>query len=109
MEHLQISMRSNISISRLHYDQFASCDTYNVQSIIASVESKFVSVLAGPLKSVIGLSDTEICELTDYFRIEDGRIFYTQFCEVIHDSGIGIYIKYIIKRNRNYWRNYYAL
>ncbi|RLU20681.1 hypothetical protein DMN91_007294 [Ooceraea biroi] len=49
-------------------------------------ESKFISVLAGPLKGVIGLSDKEICDLTDYFRIQDGRIFYSQFCEVIHDS-----------------------
>ncbi|XP_071638327.1 uncharacterized protein [Temnothorax longispinosus] len=49
-------------------------------------ESKFISVLAGPLKGVIGLSDKEICDLTDYFRIQDGRILYSQFCEVIHDS-----------------------
>lgn len=50
-------------------------------------ESKFISVLAGPLKGVIGLSDKEICDLTDYFRIQDGRILYSQFCEVICDSG----------------------
>ncbi|XP_018048189.1 PREDICTED: uncharacterized protein LOC108687099 [Atta colombica] len=49
-------------------------------------ESKFLSVLAGPLKGVIGLSDKEICDLTDYFRIQDGRILYSQFCEIIHDS-----------------------
>ncbi|XP_018398309.1 PREDICTED: uncharacterized protein LOC108776253 [Cyphomyrmex costatus] len=49
-------------------------------------ESKFISVLTGPLKGVIGLSDREICDLADYFRIQDGRILYSQFCEVIHDS-----------------------
>ncbi|XP_036148036.1 uncharacterized protein LOC105829378 isoform X6 [Monomorium pharaonis] len=49
-------------------------------------EPKFISILAGPLKSIIGLSDKEICDLTDYFRIQDGRILYSQFCEVIHDS-----------------------
>ncbi|XP_053976671.1 uncharacterized protein LOC128875266 [Hylaeus volcanicus] len=49
-------------------------------------ESKFVSVLAGPLKDTIGLSDKEICDLADYFRVQDGRIFYTQFCTIIHDS-----------------------
>ncbi|KAK2582407.1 hypothetical protein KPH14_004725 [Odynerus spinipes] len=49
-------------------------------------EAKFVSVLSGPLKNVIGLSDKEICELADYFRVQDGRILYTQFCEVIHES-----------------------
>ncbi|KAK1121499.1 hypothetical protein K0M31_010302 [Melipona bicolor] len=49
-------------------------------------ESKFISVLAGPLKDQIGLSDKEICDLADYFRVQDGRIFYTQFCQIIHDS-----------------------
>jgi len=47
--------------------------------------------LAGPLKGVIGLSDKEICDLTDYFRIQDGRILYSQFCELIHDSGMTVY------------------
>ncbi|XP_076248190.1 uncharacterized protein LOC143188044 [Calliopsis andreniformis] len=49
-------------------------------------ESKFLSVLAGPLKDQIGLSEKEICDLADYFRVQDGRIFYTQFCTIIHDS-----------------------
>lgn len=49
-------------------------------------ESKFVSVLAGPLKGAVGLSDQEIAEITDYFRVQDGRIFYSQMCQVIHDS-----------------------
>ncbi|XP_012283315.1 uncharacterized protein LOC105701272 [Orussus abietinus] len=49
-------------------------------------ESKFVSILAGPLRGPIGLSDEEICDLASYFRIQDGRILYSQFCEVIHDS-----------------------
>ncbi|XP_076678862.1 uncharacterized protein LOC143374525 [Andrena cerasifolii] len=49
-------------------------------------ESKFISVLAGPLKDQIGLSDKEICDLADYFRVQDGRIFYTQFVSIIQDS-----------------------
>nr|XP_003701096.1 PREDICTED: uncharacterized protein LOC100876752 [Megachile rotundata]XP_012135529.1 PREDICTED: uncharacterized protein LOC100876752 [Megachile rotundata]XP_012135530.1 PREDICTED: uncharacterized protein LOC100876752 [Megachile rotundata] len=49
-------------------------------------ESKFISVLAGPLKDVVGLSDSEICDLADYFRVQDGRVLYTQFCKIIHDS-----------------------
>ncbi|KAG6799425.1 hypothetical protein HZU73_05159 [Apis mellifera caucasica] len=56
----------------------------NNNSLIS--ESKFISVLAGPLKDQIGLSDKEICDLADYFRVQDGRIFYTQFCEIIHNS-----------------------
>ncbi|GLV45240.1 chaoptin [Carabus blaptoides fortunei] len=49
-------------------------------------ESKFVSILTGPLRAVIGLTEEEIGELTDYFRVQDGRILYTQLCEVIHAS-----------------------
>ncbi|KAK4881782.1 hypothetical protein RN001_005101 [Aquatica leii] len=49
-------------------------------------ELKFCSVLSGPLKSVIGLSEQEIADLADYFRVQDGRIYYTQFCEVINNS-----------------------
>ncbi|KAB0801730.1 hypothetical protein PPYR_03916 [Photinus pyralis] len=49
-------------------------------------ESKFCSVLSGPLKSVIGLSEQEIADLADYFRVQDGRILYTQFCEVIQNN-----------------------
>ncbi|XP_076637045.1 uncharacterized protein LOC143349586 [Colletes latitarsis] len=56
------------------------------QKFCSYPESKFVSVLAGPLKDKIGLSDKEICDLTDYFRVQDGRIFYSQFCTIIHDS-----------------------
>ncbi|XP_017798938.1 PREDICTED: uncharacterized protein LOC108579823 [Habropoda laboriosa] len=48
-------------------------------------ESKFISVLAGQLKDQIGLSEKEISDLADYFRVQDGRIFYTQFCNIIHD------------------------
>lgn len=51
------------------------------------LESQFISVIAGPLRSNVGLSDQEISDLADYFRVPDGRIFYTQLCEVIHDSG----------------------
>ncbi|XP_054262606.1 uncharacterized protein LOC128986314 [Macrosteles quadrilineatus] len=49
-------------------------------------EAKFVSVLAGPLKDVIGLSEQEVLELADYFKAPDGRVLYRQFCQVIHDN-----------------------
>ncbi|XP_047531941.1 uncharacterized protein LOC125067400 [Vanessa atalanta] len=52
-------------------------------------ESKFVSVLAGPLRSVVGLSDAEIAQLADYFRAQDGRILYDQLCQVIHGEDLG--------------------
>lgn len=51
-----------------------------------------MSVLAGPLRAVIGLTEEEIGELTDYFRVQDGRILYTQLCEVIHASGRFFYM-----------------
>ncbi|XP_045449026.1 uncharacterized protein LOC123657546 [Melitaea cinxia] len=52
-------------------------------------ESKFVSVLAGPLRATIGLSDAEIAQLADYFRAQDGRILYHQLCQLIHGEDPG--------------------
>ncbi|XP_038219906.1 uncharacterized protein LOC119838142 [Zerene cesonia] len=52
-------------------------------------ESKFVSVLAGPLRSVIGLSDAEIAQLADYFRAQDGRVLYHQLCQIVHGEDAG--------------------
>ncbi|CAH0558988.1 unnamed protein product [Brassicogethes aeneus] len=54
--------------------------------LLIFLESQFISVLSGQLRSTIGLSEQEISELADYFRVQDGRIFYTQLCQVIHDS-----------------------
>ncbi|OWR51515.1 hypothetical protein KGM_210552A, partial [Danaus plexippus plexippus] len=51
-------------------------------------ESKFVSVLAGPLRSVVGLSEAEIAQLADYFRAQDGRVLYHQLCQIIHGEEI---------------------
>uniref|UniRef100_A0A336LCA6 CSON008072 protein n=1 Tax=Culicoides sonorensis TaxID=179676 RepID=A0A336LCA6_CULSO len=48
-------------------------------------ESKFLSVFQGKLQKLVGLSEAEIIELTDYFKTRDGRIYYRQFCEVIQD------------------------
>ncbi|CAG9580270.1 unnamed protein product [Danaus chrysippus] len=52
-------------------------------------ESKFVSVLAGPLRSVVGLSEAEISQLADYFRAQDGRVLYHQLCQIIHGEDAG--------------------
>lgn len=52
------------------------------------VESKFVSILTTNLKDSIGLSDQEIIELSDYFKVQNGQIAYAQFCSVIHDNGM---------------------
>ncbi|KAJ8718752.1 hypothetical protein PYW07_016308 [Mythimna separata] len=52
-------------------------------------ESKFVSILAGPLRSVVGLSDAEIAQLADYFRAQDGRVLYHQLCQIIHGEDAG--------------------
>lgn len=49
-------------------------------------ESQFISVLNGQLRATIGLTEQEVAELADYFRVPDGRIYYTQLCQVIHDS-----------------------
>ncbi|CAH0724069.1 unnamed protein product, partial [Brenthis ino] len=52
-------------------------------------ESKFVSVLAGPLRAVVGLSDAEIAQVADYFRAQDGRVLYHQLCQIIHGEDAG--------------------
>ncbi|KAL1506511.1 hypothetical protein ABEB36_005862 [Hypothenemus hampei] len=49
-------------------------------------ESKFISVIHGQLGGTIGLSQQEVAELADYFRVPDGRIYYKQLCDVINDS-----------------------
>ncbi|KAJ3666453.1 hypothetical protein Zmor_001895 [Zophobas morio] len=71
--------RTNLNL----WEYFCPLDP-NKNSIIS--ESQFISVFSGHLQAIIGLSDQEISELADYFRIQDGRIFYTQLCEVIYDS-----------------------
>ncbi|XP_067627321.1 uncharacterized protein [Eurosta solidaginis] len=45
-------------------------------------DSLFISVL-GKYKNIVGLSDFELCEVTDYFRLRDGRVAYQQFCKVV--------------------------
>ncbi|XP_053605525.1 uncharacterized protein LOC128672415 [Plodia interpunctella] len=52
-------------------------------------ESKFVSILAGPLRAVIGLSDAEVAQLADYFRAQDGRVLYHQLCQLVHGEDTG--------------------
>lgn len=51
-------------------------------------ESKFLSVLMGPLQNIIGLESNEIKELTDYLKAQDGRIAYTQLCKLVHETGM---------------------
>ncbi|KAK9508164.1 hypothetical protein O3M35_007886 [Rhynocoris fuscipes] len=46
---------------------------------------KFLTVLNGPLKNLIGLSDEEIIQVSDLFKTSDGQIAYEQFCHLIHD------------------------
>jgi hypothetical protein len=55
--------------------------------LCARAESKFVSVLAGPLRAVVGLSGAEIAQVADYFRAQDGRVLYHQLCQIIHGEG----------------------
>ncbi|XP_060524820.1 uncharacterized protein LOC132701132 isoform X2 [Cylas formicarius] len=49
-------------------------------------ESQFISVIRRQLGATIGLSEQEVAELADYFRVPDGRIYYSQLCDVINDS-----------------------
>ncbi|KAG5882903.1 hypothetical protein JTB14_020171 [Gonioctena quinquepunctata] len=65
------------------FEYFSSLDPH--KNCLIS-ESQFISVINGQLRATIGLSEQEVAELADYFRVPDGRIYYTQLCEVIHDS-----------------------
>lgn len=66
---------------------YKSTNNSNKYFFFVSLERQFISVLGRQIRNQIGLSDQEISELADYFRVQDGRIFYTQLCEVIHKSG----------------------
>ncbi|CAG9864019.1 unnamed protein product [Phyllotreta striolata] len=65
------------------FDYFSRLDPHN-NCLIS--ESQFISVINGQLRAIIGLSEQEVGELADYFRVPDGRIYYTQLCDVIHNS-----------------------
>uniref|UniRef100_A0A0K8SJV0 EF-hand domain-containing protein n=1 Tax=Lygus hesperus TaxID=30085 RepID=A0A0K8SJV0_LYGHE len=47
---------------------------------------KFLSVLGGPLKDIIGLGEKELRNLAAYFKVNDGRIAYDQFCRMVHNE-----------------------
>ncbi|ERL91681.1 hypothetical protein D910_09008 [Dendroctonus ponderosae] len=61
-------------------------DNRTKSSGVLNGESQFISVIHGQLGGTIGLSEQEVAELADYFRVPDGRIYYTQLCDVINDS-----------------------
>lgn len=62
-------------------------ETQKIELKYPVTESKFITILTTNLKDSIGLSDQEINELTDYFKVQNGQIAYAQFCSVIHDNG----------------------
>ncbi|OXU19976.1 hypothetical protein TSAR_003806 [Trichomalopsis sarcophagae] len=77
-------IRATLSRIRANlWDCFVSFDTQGNHLIS---EQNFIALLSGPLGKKIGLSNQEICELADYFRTQDGRIFYAQFCAVVHEN-----------------------
>ncbi|XP_011505794.1 PREDICTED: uncharacterized protein LOC105368481 [Ceratosolen solmsi marchali] len=87
------------AVSRIHinlWDYFTPLDTEQ-NNLISELE--FITVLSGSLGKQVGLSNQEISELADYFRTQDGRIFYTQFCTIIQENS-----KNII-RNRDFCIN----
>uniref|UniRef100_T1HXX0 Uncharacterized protein n=1 Tax=Rhodnius prolixus TaxID=13249 RepID=T1HXX0_RHOPR len=48
-------------------------------------ETKFLSVLNGPLRQLIGLEEEEILSVSNLFKKPDGYVTYDQFCQLIHD------------------------
>ncbi|KAG8034064.1 hypothetical protein G9C98_008545, partial [Cotesia typhae] len=74
-----VVFRININL----WEYFRPLDPNNTNLVS---ETKFIAILSGRLKNTLGLSNIEITELSDYFRTSTGRIYYSQFCEVIHDK-----------------------
>lgn len=66
--------------------QFIFYSAQQAMAYLFLIESQFISVIHGQLGGTIGLSEQEVAELADYFRVPDGRIYYTQLCDVINDS-----------------------
>ncbi|KAF5278622.1 hypothetical protein FQA39_LY00664 [Lamprigera yunnana] len=74
------------AIFRVNLDLWEYFLPFDVNKTCLISESQFCSVLSGSLRSVLGLCDQEITDLADYFKVPDGRILYTQFCEVITNN-----------------------
>ncbi|XP_026476196.1 uncharacterized protein LOC113381611 [Ctenocephalides felis] len=49
---------------------------------------KFKTVLLGPVRNIVALSEQEVADLAEYFCVADGRIHYSQMCDVLelHES-----------------------
>ncbi|BES94326.1 EF hand family protein [Nesidiocoris tenuis] len=45
---------------------------------------KFLTVLGGPLKEIIGLGEIELRNLAANFKVTDGRIDFDRFCRMVH-------------------------
>ncbi|CAG9816180.1 unnamed protein product [Phaedon cochleariae] len=74
------------AIIRLGLNLFEYFQPLDPQRKCLISESQFISVIDKQLRKITGLSEQEIKELADYCRVPDGRIYYTQLCEVIHDN-----------------------
>lgn len=57
-------------------------------------ESIFTSVL-GKYRKVVGMSEFELKDVTDYFQIRDGRVAYRQFCKTVCSESGCIWLFYI--------------
>ncbi|KAG4066440.1 hypothetical protein HA402_007076 [Bradysia odoriphaga] len=77
-------IRSAVFKTKLNLWDCFKCSDPSKNTLIS--ESKFITILTTNLKDSVGLTDQEINELTDYFKVQNGQIAYAQFCSVIHDN-----------------------
>ncbi|XP_004533214.1 uncharacterized protein LOC101452318 [Ceratitis capitata] len=70
------------TIFRYGFDICADFEEHDPNCTGLISDSLFTSIL-GKYKHVVGLSEFELLEVTDYFRLRDGRVAYKQFCKVV--------------------------
>ncbi|TDG51444.1 hypothetical protein AWZ03_002239 [Drosophila navojoa] len=70
------------AIYRYNFDICADLKQHDPDCTGYVSESIFTSVL-GKYRKVVGMSEFELKDVTDYFQIRDGRVAYRQFCKTV--------------------------
>ncbi|EDV92987.1 uncharacterized protein LOC6563620 [Drosophila grimshawi] len=75
------------AIFRYNFDICADLRIHDPECSGYVSEPIFTSVL-GKYRKVVGLSEFELRDVTDYFQIRDGRVAYRQFCKVVCNENL---------------------
>ncbi|EDW67374.1 uncharacterized protein [Drosophila virilis] len=75
------------AIFRYNFDICADLKQHDPDCTGYVSESIFTSVL-GKYRKMVGLSEFELRDVSDYFQIRDGRVAYRQFCKVVCNENL---------------------